>query len=97
MHILQSGLPKSGNFWLYQIISNIFEKAKLEEKSFIKNQPIHKVAQTWDMGVKGQIDINFLDILERENCTMVRDFFSITKSTSFKFSSTIIRSIKLSY
>lgn len=65
MHILQSGLPKSGNFWLHQIISNILNKAKLEEKSFIKKQPIYKVAQTWDMGVIGQININFLDILEK--------------------------------
>ena len=64
MHLLQSGLPKSGNFWLYQIIHNILEKANLEEKSFIKHQPIYQLAQTWDMSIREQANINFLDITE---------------------------------
>lgn len=64
MHILQSGLPKSGNFWLYQIINNILEKTHLEQKIFIQKQAIYKIAQTWDMSVKGQINIDFLDIIE---------------------------------
>ena len=64
MHLLQSGLPKSGNFWLSQIIQNLLEKANIEEKSFIKEQPIYQIAKDWDMSVRDQANINFLDITE---------------------------------
>ncbi len=62
MHIIQIGLPKSGNFWLYNILDNIIKEANFEYKSFIKKQPIYEVAKTWDLAVKKQIDINMLDI-----------------------------------
>lgn len=64
MKILQIGLPKSGNFWLYKIIQNIIHEAQIENKSFIKNQPIYDLAKTWDLQVKDQINIDMLKINE---------------------------------
>ncbi len=64
MQILQCGIAKSGNFWLYKILSHILEKANVEEKSFIKSQPIHKIAQSWSLSFPEQVNINYLDITE---------------------------------
>ena len=62
MHIIQIGLPKSGNFWLRTILTNMFQLANQENRSFIQSQPIYDIAKTWDLGVRGQIAIDFLDI-----------------------------------
>ena len=62
MNILQVGLPKSGNFWLYTLIKHILEAANLEAQAFIQKQPIYELAKTWDMSVRNQINIDFLDI-----------------------------------
>ncbi len=62
MNILQVGLPKSGNFWLYTILKHILQAANLEAQSFIQKQPIYELAKTWDMSVRNQINIDFLDI-----------------------------------
>ncbi len=65
MTILQAGVPKSGNYWLYTILKNIAKKAGLEHKSFVQTHPIHKVAQTWDLSFAGQSDMDFLNIREK--------------------------------
>lgn len=62
MKILQAGMAKSGNFWLYKIIQGILSHGGLENKSFIQNHPIHELAQTWDLSYKEQADIDVLDI-----------------------------------
>ena len=62
MHIIQIGLPKSGNFWLRTILTNILQLANQENRSFIQSQPIYDIAKTWDLSVRGQIAIDFLDI-----------------------------------
>lgn len=64
MHIVKVGLPKSGNYWLHTILKNILQEANIENKVFLRGQPIYQIAQTWDMGIKGQVDINFLDITQ---------------------------------
>jgi aryl sulfotransferase len=62
MTILQAGVPKSGNYWLYTILKSIGQKAGLEYKSFLRTHPIHEVAQTWDLSFAGQNDMDFLNI-----------------------------------
>ncbi|MGB3640187.1 MAG: sulfotransferase domain-containing protein [Rivularia sp. (in: cyanobacteria)] len=62
MTILQAGVPKSGNYWLYTILISINQKAGLEYKSFLRTHPIYKVAQTWDLSFAGQNDMDFLNI-----------------------------------
>ena len=70
MTILQAGVPKSGNYWLYTILKSINQKAGLEYKSFLRTHPIHKVAQTWDLSFAGQNDMDFLNI--KKNCCEFR-------------------------
>ena len=67
MTILQAGVPKSGNYWLYTILKSINQKAGLEYKSFLRTHPIHKVAQTWDLSFAGQNDMDFLNI-KKNHC-----------------------------
>ena len=62
MVILQAGLAKSGNFWLYKILQNIITYGGLKHSSFIKSQPIHSVAKTWNLSYKEQADIDVIDI-----------------------------------
>lgn len=62
MTILQSGKPKSGNYWIWQIIQNIITEAGLSNKSFIQQHPIYPLAQTWELSFKEQAGIDVLDI-----------------------------------
>lgn len=62
MAILQAGVPKSGNYWLYTILKSINQKAGLEYKIFLRTHPIYEVAQTWDLSFSGQNDMDFLNI-----------------------------------
>jgi aryl sulfotransferase len=39
IHILQAGVPKSGNYWLYKIIENILATGGVKKKSFITKHP----------------------------------------------------------
>ena len=67
MTILQAGLPKSGNFWLYRILRLSMERAGLERRSFIQHHPIHEEAQHWDLSFEGQADVDAL-VIEPEEC-----------------------------
>ena len=46
-HILQAGVARSGNMWLYHIISNLLERSGVEKHSYIKLQPIHSTTKGW--------------------------------------------------
>ncbi|MBV7339685.1 sulfotransferase domain-containing protein [Chloroflexi bacterium TSY] len=63
MVILQSGIAKSGNFWLYTILQKILNHARLKHRSFIQNHPIHKQAQTWELTFNRHADMDFIDIV----------------------------------
>jgi aryl sulfotransferase len=63
MKILQAGYPKSGNYWLYRILTEIKSEAGIEQESFIKKDPIYPIAKDWELSYKEQIDIDMIDIL----------------------------------
>ena len=65
LRILQVGLAKSGNLWLYKILQGCLVQAGLPTQSFIQNQPIHKVAQDWNLSYDEQADIDVIDITNR--------------------------------
>lgn len=67
MRVLQAGVSKSGNLWLYKIIQGAIRYAGLQQKSYIQNQPIHNIAKTWDLSYEEQADIDVLDI-EPQKC-----------------------------
>lgn len=66
MLILQSGVPKSGNLWLYRILQGVAKHAGLEQRSFIQRHPIHEQAKTWKLSYPGQADVDSLDVEPRE-------------------------------
>lgn len=48
MKILQGGVPKCGNFWLYQIIEEILFQKGQKQPKFIEQHPIAELAKTWE-------------------------------------------------
>jgi aryl sulfotransferase len=67
MRILQAGAAKSGNFWLYKIIDNIYVAAGLQKRSFVQNQPVYADAKHWKLSYPEQASIDMLDI-ENKQC-----------------------------
>lgn len=62
MTLLQAGYPKSGNYWLYTILKNMLDEAGVEDRSFIRDQPIYPLAKDWQLSYPEQVDINMIDI-----------------------------------
>ena len=62
MTILQAGVPKSGNYWLYNIIRNILIEAGEEHRSYIQQHPIQEQAKNWQLSFAGQSSMDFLTI-----------------------------------
>lgn len=61
MIVLQSGVPKSGNLWLYKIIQQVYLHAGISPKSFIETQPIFEEAKNWEY-FSEQATIDYLEI-----------------------------------
>jgi aryl sulfotransferase len=62
MRILQSGMEKSGNYWLYKIIQSTLRRSSLPTTTFIQTQPIYPLAKTWELSYQEQADTDVLDI-----------------------------------
>ncbi len=60
--ILQAGMAKSGNFWLYRILQDIIRYAGWTQRSFIQQQPIYAIAQTWPLSTEEQASVDVMDI-----------------------------------
>jgi aryl sulfotransferase len=67
MRILQAGMEKSGNYWLYKIIQSTLRRSDHTTTTYIETQPIHALAQTWELSYKEQADTDVLDI-EDDGC-----------------------------
>lgn len=81
MHVskkwLQIGLSKSGNVWLYNLLRSVARHAGLEQKSFIRNQPIHPIAKKWDLSFPEQADIDTLVINPTQCLYRISSIFSM--------------------
>lgn len=64
MSILQCGVPKCGNFWLYQIIQQILTRTGQSTRGFIEQQPIYALAREWDLNFPDQARIDVLGITD---------------------------------
>lgn len=67
MVVLQVGLPKSGNLWLYRIVETILDEHGVERRSYIQQQPIYAQAQTWPANYRGQAATDVL-LIEPAGC-----------------------------
>ena len=75
MKVLQIGVPKSGNFWLYQILQHIFKFSGRPTSSFIQQHPIHPLAKTWDLNYPEQADIDVIDITDLQTVYRISSIF----------------------
>ena len=75
MKILQIGYPKSGNFWLYQIVGQLLETTGKSTKSFIQQQPIYELAKNWDLNFPEQADIDVIDITDLQTTYRISSIF----------------------
>lgn len=62
MHILQSGVPKSGNSWIFAIMRQILKHAGIPELKFITKQPVSVIARQWPDPLRQQSYMDSLDI-----------------------------------
>src|SRR5450432_2409087 len=63
--ILQAGFPKSGNFWLWNIMESSLRQAGIPNRSYVRKQPIYRLAKHWKLAFKGQAGMDFLRILPK--------------------------------
>ena len=75
MKVLQIGVPKSGNFWLYQILQHIFKFSGNSTSSFIQQHPIYPLAKTWDLNYPEQADIDVIDITDLQTIYRISSIF----------------------
>lgn len=81
MKILQCGAPKSGNFWLYQILQQIQTLAGQKPKSFIMRQPIYELAKKWELNYPSQASIDVLDITDLQSSYRISSIFKMPVDT----------------
>jgi aryl sulfotransferase len=62
MHILQAGIRKCGNSWLYHILQQIIKEAGIPYQSVIQNDPIYLLALSWNLSFEGQAGVDYLDL-----------------------------------
>ena len=77
MKLLQIGYPKSGNFWLYQILEQILERSGNFGPKFIQQHPIHELAKTWELNYPTQADIDMIDISDLQTVYRISSIFQM--------------------
>lgn len=77
MKILQGGVPKCGNFWLYQILQQILNTTGEKKNSFISKQPIYELAKDWELNYPSQASIDVLDIMDSHFSYRISSIFKM--------------------
>ena len=77
MKILQGGVPKCGNFWLYQIIQQILKRSGRDYSSFIEKQPIYGLAEEWELNFPEQARIDVLEITDLQDRYRISSIFNM--------------------
>lgn len=75
MNILQCGVPKSGNFWLYKIIQQVLSRAGYNTTSFIEQHPIYSLAKEWELNFPEQARIDVLDVTDMQYSYRISSIF----------------------
>lgn len=77
MTILQCGVPKSGNFWLYKIIQEILKSEGSSTTSFIERQPIYELARNWELNFPDQARIDVLEVTDLQYSYRISSIFQM--------------------
>lgn len=62
MTILQAGMAKSGNTWIFKILKHAIGMSTGDHRSFIEQHPIHEIAREWELSHEHQDETDVLDI-----------------------------------
>jgi aryl sulfotransferase len=76
MKILQAGEAKSGNYWLYNIIDNIYQEAGISKSSYITKQPIYEEAKKKTFSYAKQAEIDTIEVNGDEVKVMISDWYN---------------------
>lgn len=49
MRVLQVGIDKSGNYWLWRILRLLMDEAGVPRQSWIQSDPIYQISKTWTL------------------------------------------------
>lgn len=63
MRLLQISVPKSGSYWLWTALQQMFRRAGVPQKSFVRDHPIHELAKNWDLSYPEQADIDVVQLI----------------------------------
>ncbi|MCA9668905.1 MAG: sulfotransferase domain-containing protein [Myxococcales bacterium] len=64
--ILQIGVEKSGNYWLYQTLNAIVERAGWPNTRYVHTLPIYPLFKTWpDLSFPNQADLDCISVVRR--------------------------------
>jgi aryl sulfotransferase len=75
MTVLQNGFPKSGNYWLFNILTKCLDAGGVPPKSFVRGHPIQSVANTWLLSYPDQSSLDVLDIEPGKNYLRIASYF----------------------
>ena len=73
--VLQIGVAKSGNFWLYKVLAGLLNAAGVPDRSFIKSHPIWDEAQHWRLSFPEQASIDVIDVTPHGYVTRISSRF----------------------
>jgi aryl sulfotransferase len=74
--ILQNGMAKSGNYWLYACLQALMAEAGVPMRSYIQRHPIYERARTWTLSFPEQASIDVIDITPQGYVTRISSKFS---------------------
>ncbi len=74
-HIIQNGIPKCGNLWLYNILQRLQAAAGVPKKSYILDHPVHPGLKQMDLDIDYIADIDVIDIKAKRSYVTVRQTF----------------------
>ncbi len=75
LHILQNGIPRSGNLWLHYLLRRCLAEAGIEISQFISGHPVARLLDQEDLGINGISQIDFINIEPLQNFFTIRDVF----------------------
>lgn len=74
--VLQNGMAKSGNYWLYSCIQALLAEAGVPMRSYIQNHKIYDDAKTWTLSFPEQASIDVIDVTSKGYFTQISSRFS---------------------
>lgn len=75
LHLLQNGYPKSGNQWLYEILTRTLTAANMPRRSFLEQLPIAAELKKMNLGLEGEAHKDVISIEEQGCFIQVRSVF----------------------